>query len=365
MRKRVYSILLMIVMCMSLCSCCLEHEYTPATCTAPMTCVKCGRTEGEALGHTWEDATCEHPKRCLTCGATEGEALEHNWVKATCMYPMTCTMCGVTIGEVSPHVWVDATCLQPRHCAVCGLTEGGTSGHVWVEANYDAPRTCAVCGTTEGSSLNSYSANGKQTFTYTLSSTAESDYNTITGYNNDIARGTVTVLSYDKFSSDATHSAREGYEWRQVSVRFKMDRPCRVMWGYTDSYVGLNEYAQTDYITFADGTREKVTATQTFSTEIAVPSVTVAPTTEANNNSNANDNNSSSNASTTPGTTPSPTPTPTPTPTPASEPGKYISYVTETVQVPISYKGLIFYVCNADYENDHRADDSFLFMAMD
>ena len=51
------------------------HDWQEATCVAPITCSKCGKTEGEALPHEWQEATCKEPKTCKTCGLTEGEPL--------------------------------------------------------------------------------------------------------------------------------------------------------------------------------------------------------------------------------------------------------------------------------------------------
>lgn len=51
------------------------HEWQDATCTAPITCVKCGATEGEVLPHEWKEATCTEPKTCAVCGLTEGTPL--------------------------------------------------------------------------------------------------------------------------------------------------------------------------------------------------------------------------------------------------------------------------------------------------
>ncbi|WP_418596742.1 hypothetical protein [Hominenteromicrobium sp.] len=34
----------------------------------------CGMTEGEPLGHDWKAATINYPKTCVRCGKTEGEA---------------------------------------------------------------------------------------------------------------------------------------------------------------------------------------------------------------------------------------------------------------------------------------------------
>ncbi len=372
MRKRHYLLLICIMAVMAAlltaCDTC-DHKWVEASCETPMTCSICGKTEGEPLGHDWVDATCESAQICTRCGQTEGEAPGHSWLAATCMHPKTCSVCGTIEGETADHTWIEATCVQPKHCSVCGLTDGGATAHQWIAANYDSPRTCSVCGVTEGKALTSYASGGKS-FDFSLVQGANQDYQTITGYDNRTAYGTVSVVGYNKYFSDSTHAGREGYEWREISLEFRMDKPCRVMWGYTDSYAGLDEYATSDYITYSDGSREKVAVTKTFSTDTAVPSVT--PSAEATPTPTPTPTeapSTSGDASATPGATDSvtyitPTPSPTPSPTPDSEPGKYISYVTEAIQVPTSYNALVFYVCNADYENTHRVDGSFKFMQM-
>ena len=335
--KIVISILIMAVSLMAT-GCCLVHDWADATCQTPQTCNDCGKTMGEPLEHEYLPATCVEPPTCKNCGHIEGEPAGHLWIRSNCTTPRTCSVCGAVDGDVAEHTWIEATCIMPRHCSVCGITDGYTVGHQWLSADYNSPRTCAVCGATEGEKLSAFANSAFSDITYSLSSGSKQDYSTITGIDNRISNGTVTVESYNKYAEDSTHPYREGYEWREVKVKFSMDKPSRVMWGYTDEYLGLSEYARTDYITYADGTREKVNATQTFQSAMANPSVTPAASTDANA---------------------------TPAPTPDSVPDKYISYVSQAVQVPIKYKSLIFYVCNADYEIDHIIDDSFLYMKMD
>lgn len=377
MKKKLVSIVLILIASMIMTGCCLQHDWQPATCEEPKTCSKCGKTDGEPLGHKYEDGNCVTPRICSVCGEAEGEAPGHIWIKETCMAPRTCSVCGAVEGEAAPHTWVEATCLKPRHCAVCGIEEGSTNPHQWAEANYNAPRTCLVCGATEGEALTSYVDSAKD-FTFTLNSGVAVNYSTITGYDNRIANGTVKVVSYNKYTSDSTHPAKEGYEWREVQLEFSMDKPSRVMWGYTDKYMGMNEYANSDFITYSDGTREKVATTQSFRSETLQPSVTPSPTAEPTPSPTAEPTQAPTTAPTqgasATGSAPSPSPptapqitpdpTPSPSPTPESEPGKYLSYVTQAIQVPIRYDGLIFYVCNADYEKDHKVDDSFLYMDM-
>lgn len=59
------------------------HEFLPATCTEPQTCV-CGATEGVAPGHSWKDATCTVPKTCSSCGNQSGLAAGHKFSAGSC-----------------------------------------------------------------------------------------------------------------------------------------------------------------------------------------------------------------------------------------------------------------------------------------
>lgn len=85
---------------------CPHSEWKDATCTEPKTCVKCGKTEGAALGHDWKDATCTEPKTCQRCGETEGDALGHkpgewssstNALSAKRSSEQKCTVCGTIV----------------------------------------------------------------------------------------------------------------------------------------------------------------------------------------------------------------------------------------------------------------------------
>lgn len=99
MKRKLFVLALALCCLLVLSGCCFHSEWYAANCTTPKTCVKCGETEGEALGHTWVDATCTDPKTCTACHLTEGEALGHTWVDATTEAPKTCTTCSATEGE--------------------------------------------------------------------------------------------------------------------------------------------------------------------------------------------------------------------------------------------------------------------------
>ena len=150
--KKWVSLLLVFSLSFALCACCVFHDWQEATCSAPRTCTKCGKTEGEPLGHTWTDATCTEAKTCSVCGETEGKPLGHTWIDASCTEPKTCSVCGMTEGEPS-HSWVAASCTKPKTCSVCGMTEGNPLGHSWADATYTKPKTCKICGLTDGEPL--------------------------------------------------------------------------------------------------------------------------------------------------------------------------------------------------------------------
>ncbi len=146
MKKYLYTVLLLALIVFLLTACSCEHEWQNATCSAPVTCSKCGETAGEPLPHTWKDATCTAPKTCSVCGITEGSTTgKHIWQNASCTAPVTCSECGEKAGEPLPHTWKDATCTNPQTCEKCGLIEGEPNGHWWYEATCTDGRICTVC----------------------------------------------------------------------------------------------------------------------------------------------------------------------------------------------------------------------------
>ena len=88
MNKKIAFIGSIIIAAVLMTGCCLKHDWEEATCKDPMTCAKCGKTEGSSLDHEWKAATCTDPKTCSVCGATEGEIGSHNVVNGVC------TVCG-------------------------------------------------------------------------------------------------------------------------------------------------------------------------------------------------------------------------------------------------------------------------------
>lgn len=264
----------------------MGHQWIAATCTTPKTCEICGATEGEPNGHTWEEATCEHPKRCVVCGITEGECLD--------------------------HTWVEATCARAKHCSVCGYTVGETTPHTWSNPSYEGPKVCTVCGATEGLILTP--GMEKRGYECTLKVGDSWDYVSLASEDDREVKGKATLIDYRKYNCDVEHDAREGYEWREVTVKFEMPTGCRVMWGYTDNYLGMEQYPIGNYITYPNGITENVRTTEAYKYEWK-------------------------------GST-------------------CVSYGNFAIQVPENYKYLVFYVCSDDYEITHRIDPNIKFMDM-
>lgn len=104
MKRIIATMLVCILLLPMLAGCCLSHDWQAATCQAPETCAKCGKTQGEILPHNWEKATCEKSETCTQCGATQGDPLGHEWQAATCEAPETCAKCGKTQGEALGHL---------------------------------------------------------------------------------------------------------------------------------------------------------------------------------------------------------------------------------------------------------------------
>lgn len=123
--KKKAMVLILALICLSMFTGCFcQHEWVDANCAEPMTCSKCGETEGAPLGHVWMAATCTEPKTCEVCGVSEGQANGHTWSEATCTQAKTCSACHLTEGEALGHTWQDATTEQPKTCETCGATEG-------------------------------------------------------------------------------------------------------------------------------------------------------------------------------------------------------------------------------------------------
>jgi len=79
MKQKKYKLLFIVFSIFLLTGCNLlhSHKFKDATCTEPKTCIKCGETEGKALGHKYTKETCTDAKICKVCGHTEGESLGH------------------------------------------------------------------------------------------------------------------------------------------------------------------------------------------------------------------------------------------------------------------------------------------------
>jgi len=131
-------------------TCVCFHEWKDATCEEPVTCEKCGKTQGEPLGHKWIEATCTEAKHCSVCEKTEGQPLGHEWIEATCTEPKHCMVCGEEQGSTIEHSWKDATCEDAKVCSACGKIDGEPLGHSVKEWTTTKETSCSSEGERSG-----------------------------------------------------------------------------------------------------------------------------------------------------------------------------------------------------------------------
>ena len=123
------------------------------------------------------------------------------------------------------HIWTPATCTEPKTCAECGETEGEALGHVFKDATHFAAPECAVCGAVEGEPLapdfETYGFNVINISEIPVSQYLDSTikYKTSTYRSSYSTTASVNLYSYEVFDSDATHEAKEGYEWHCATFR--------------------------------------------------------------------------------------------------------------------------------------------------
>lgn len=59
------------------------HIWKDGTCTDPLICLVCGKTDGRKIGHNWDGGTCTIPRVCSRCGEA-GDTLSHRYSKGFC-----------------------------------------------------------------------------------------------------------------------------------------------------------------------------------------------------------------------------------------------------------------------------------------
>ena len=97
-----------------------DHVWIDATCQAPKTCEKCGKTQGEPVAHSCTDATCTLPPICRYCIQAQGEPLGHDWQAATCTKPESCKRCQATRGQKAAHTLGESLDGKTKTCIHCG-----------------------------------------------------------------------------------------------------------------------------------------------------------------------------------------------------------------------------------------------------
>lgn len=109
-----------------------------ATCKHKAVCDTCLKLYGDLGDHDWTPATCSAPKTCRTCGLTEGAALNHTegteWKYDADNHWHVCTAagCGVVIESSKAAHTPDreaATETEPVKCSVCEYIITPALGH--------------------------------------------------------------------------------------------------------------------------------------------------------------------------------------------------------------------------------------------
>ncbi len=129
--------------------------------------------------------------------------------------------------------------------------------HTWVEADYWTPKTCTECGETEGDPL----PPNFETLGLTVS---EMDvphrYASVTYNDYSIPTvGEVTATDYKIIESDETHEAKEGYEWRIVTLKYHFFDENAASDGWRTSVIYDDNYYAFDLETtvgFSEGENE-------------------------------------------------------------------------------------------------------------
>ena len=264
MKKRIITIVIVLVISLLVTACSHEHSYgewiitKEATCTEDgiqeRTCEKNDDTQTEtipATGHSYgewvvtkeaactedgiQERTCEKndDTQTETIPATghsfdEWEVVKDPTCQAEGEQKRVCSKCGAEETEAIPIVehsfgdWEitkEATCTedgeQTRTCQMCGMEEKETipaTGHEFEEATYFKPRTCKKCGETDGEALATVVKIGDEgkgedysfTVTDTYFATKVSDYLGNTKYTSVEGNYFVIQLSF-------TNLAKESY----------------------------------------------------------------------------------------------------------------------------------------------------------
>lgn len=143
--------------------------------------------------HKWTEADCVSPKTCLKCGKTEGEALGHDYTTADCLNAASCKRCGEKSGEALGHNYAGRNYQENANCARCGADGIGP-----LPADFETYGLSGACDVVFG-----------EAYAYTTSCRDDAEKTTT---------GTVTYSDYSRFEGDENHEALSGYEWETVTV---------------------------------------------------------------------------------------------------------------------------------------------------
>lgn len=196
--RRVFTVILVLVLLLTLSGFQCKHEWTEADCLTPETCAVCGLTQGEALGHIWKGANYQDPETCTICGTAQGKPLEADFEKY------------------------------------------GLEINLWENKHY-----------TE------YAESSRSYYIYA----PEDGFPYVTSCYSDITKKTTGALylcNYRIFQSNEIHQAVDGYEWRAFDVEIEFSGENAYKYGIGAVMSAENYYAIADW----DNSESDLTGTQ-------------------------------------------------------------------------------------------------------
>ena len=148
------------------------------------------------------------------CGGKKDKECKHEWSPATCTTPATCSKCGATQGSPNGHTYAGQSCTGVDKCIICEAIIPAT-GHVWTEATCTEPKTCSKCGETEGQPLGHDIVNGVCT---RCGDFGEFEWTTISNSGSGNQSVADIVLSYDYYALHVTHSGSKQFELKMTDA---------------------------------------------------------------------------------------------------------------------------------------------------
>lgn len=121
------------------------------------------------------------------------------------------------------HVWSEATCTAPKKCSVCHMESGSALDHVPTERNYQQASICTICGKVLEDAFQPVYEEYDMTCFEISEKNGEINqhFYGIAQNDDDPAQSIVGQGLFERiqtFTSDDSHPAKDGYEWKVVEM---------------------------------------------------------------------------------------------------------------------------------------------------